>query len=128
MPPIIMAIELVVPVIGRSYSPAFLGWFSAMLYSLYMELYIVLLHSGHTGLLGPLRRVLGLLHIIGNSYAKLFCFPASNSQASIPWRNAYARAGEERGWSHSAVSTTGAHQDEASCVRMMRSSSHCESR
>ena len=30
MPPIIMAIELVVPVIGRSYSPAFLGWFSAI--------------------------------------------------------------------------------------------------
>jgi hypothetical protein len=33
MLPIIMAIELVVPVIGRSYSPVFLGWFSAMLYS-----------------------------------------------------------------------------------------------
>jgi hypothetical protein len=33
MPPIIRTIELVVPVIGRSYSPAFLGWFSAMLYS-----------------------------------------------------------------------------------------------
>ena len=31
MPPRIKAIELVVPVIGRSYSPAFLGWFSAML-------------------------------------------------------------------------------------------------
>jgi hypothetical protein len=33
IPPRIMAIELPVPVIGRSYSPAFLGWFSAMLYS-----------------------------------------------------------------------------------------------
>ena len=31
LPPRIKAIELVVPVIGRSYSPAFLGWFSAML-------------------------------------------------------------------------------------------------
>jgi hypothetical protein len=30
MMPIIRAIELEVPVIGRSYSPAFLGWFSAI--------------------------------------------------------------------------------------------------
>ncbi len=30
MMPIVRAIELEVPVIGRSYSPAFLGWFSAM--------------------------------------------------------------------------------------------------
>ena len=30
MMPIIRAIELEVPVIGRSYSPDFLGWFSAI--------------------------------------------------------------------------------------------------
>ena len=30
MIPIMRAIELEVPDIGRSYSPAFLGWFSAM--------------------------------------------------------------------------------------------------
>src|SRR4030095_14068965 len=30
MMPIMRAIELEVPVIGRSYSPAFLGWFSAI--------------------------------------------------------------------------------------------------
>jgi hypothetical protein len=34
MPPIMSARELEVPVMGRSYSPAFLGWGSAIQYSL----------------------------------------------------------------------------------------------
>jgi hypothetical protein len=34
------------------------------------------LHPGHTGLLCLLPRALGLLHITGNSCAKLFYFPA----------------------------------------------------
>src|SRR5262249_62100592 len=55
-------------------------------------------------------------------------FLTSNSHASIPWRNAYPIAGEERGWGTVRCKLPWAQRDEASCVRMMRSSSHCESK
>jgi hypothetical protein len=75
MMPIMMARELEVPVIGRSYSPAFLGWFSAMCYSFTWNSKSSSCTLGSQASV-PATQGLGFLYLAGNSHAKLFFFPS----------------------------------------------------
>jgi hypothetical protein len=82
MIPMMSASEREVPVLGRSYSPAFLGWCSAMRSSLTWNSRSSSYHPGHTRL-RCLHPEFWRAMLKGNSHAKHCCFASETSQESV---------------------------------------------
>ena len=85
--PIMSAREREVPAVGRSYSPAFLGWCSAMYSSLTWNPRSSSSTLG-TPDCGASHPGVGLAMLKGNCHAKRCCFPSETRQVSV-------REGEE---------------------------------